>query len=273
LNGYYEISKRKFEAARSCRREDLGASRLATRSQDGKRVEGTPFVVGLVRDFLTKSSAKQRVVELGLLEKINSPQQTARLSFRQIADRYMHPELGELHDLGQGTQETFEGNIQHCIARWGDTPALDIRVLEVESWLKSLAKDNRGKYQWSTVGKIRDAMSVVYQHAQRHEMMPAGVEHNPARARKLGGPKIRTKSGYKAVRVSPAQIKKMLAVLPLLQRTMVILCSLTAIPFLNAWDFDGPRSLGWRKRFISGSDGGEAILENRRHPHLIVTLH
>jgi integrase len=106
---------------------------------------------------------------------------------------------------------------------------LDIRVLEVESWLKSLAKDNCGKYQWSTVGKIRDAMSVVYQHAQRHEIIPAGVEHNPARARKLGGPKIRTKSGYKAVRVSPAQIKKMLAVRPLLQRTMVILCSLTAI--------------------------------------------
>jgi len=202
---------------------------LATRSQDGKRVEGTPFVVGLVRDLPTKSSAKQRVVELGLLEKINSPQQTARLTFRQIADHYMHPEVGELHDLGEGTQETFEGNIQHCIARWGDTPALEIRVLEVESWLKSLAKDNRGSYQWSTVGKIRDAMSVVYQHAQRHEMIPAGVEHNPARARKLGGPKIRTKSGYKAVRVSPAQIKKMLAVLPLLQRTMVILCSLTAI--------------------------------------------
>jgi len=202
---------------------------LATRSQDGKRVEGTPFVVGLVRDLPTKSSAKQRVVELGLLEKINSPQQTARLTFRQIADHYMHPEVGELHDLGEGTQETFEGNIQHCIARWGDTPALEIRVLEVESWLKSLAKDNRGSYQWSTVGKIRDAMSVVYQHAQRHEMIPAGVEHNPARARKLGGPKIRTKSCYKAVRVSPAQIKKMLAVLPLLQRTMVILCSLTAI--------------------------------------------
>ena len=72
-------------------------------------------------------------------------------------------------------------------------------------------------------------MSVVYQHPQRDEIIPAGVEHNPERARKLGGPKIKAKSGYKAVKVTPAQIKKMLAVLPLLQRTRVILCLLTAI--------------------------------------------
>jgi len=202
---------------------------LVTRPQDGKRVEGTPLVVGLVRDYPTKSYAKQRVVELGLLEKINSPQQTGKLTFQQIGYHYMHPEIGELHDLGDGSQETSKGNIRHCIDRWGDTPAVDIRVLEVESWLKSLAKENGGKYEWSTVGKIRDAMSVVYQHAQRHELIPAGIEHNPARARKLGGPKIRTKSGYKPVRVTPMQIKKMLEFLPMLQRTMVILCSLTAI--------------------------------------------
>jgi hypothetical protein len=59
---------------------------LMTRPQDGKRVEGTPLVVGLVRDYPTKSSAKQRVSDLGLLEKINSPQQTGKLAFRQIAD-------------------------------------------------------------------------------------------------------------------------------------------------------------------------------------------
>ena len=202
---------------------------LVTRPEDGKRVEGTPLVVGLVRDYPTKSSAKQRIVDLGLVGKINSPRQIGKLMFRQIAQHYMHPEVGELHDLGDGTQETSKGNIQHCIDRWGETPAVDIRVLEVEAWLKSLAKDNSGKYEWSTVGKIRDAMSVVYQHAQRHEIIPAGVEHNPARARKLGGPKIKTKSGYKPVRVTPAQIKKMLDFLPMLQRTMVILCSLTAI--------------------------------------------
>jgi integrase len=202
---------------------------LVTRPQDGKRVEGTPLVVGLVKDYPTKSSAKQRVVDLGLLEKINSPQQTGKLTFRQIADHYMNPETGELRDLGDGSQETTRGNIQHCVARWSNTPAADVKVLEIESWLKSLAKENGGKYEWSTVGKIRDAMSVVYQHAQRHELVPAGVEHNPARARKLGGPKIKTKSGYKPVRVTPTQIKKMLDFLPLLQRTMVILCSLTAI--------------------------------------------
>jgi integrase len=202
---------------------------LVTRPEDGKRVEGTPLVVGLVKDYPTKSSANQRVVDLGLLEKINSPQQTGKVTFQQIAYHYMHPEIGELQDLGDGSQETAKGNIRHCINRWGNTPAVDIRVLEVESWLKSLAKDNGGNYEWSTVGKIRDAMSVVYQHAQRHELVPGGVEYNPARARKLGGPKIKTKSGYKPVRVTPMQIKKMLDFLPLLQRTMVILCSLTAI--------------------------------------------
>ena len=159
---------------------------LVTRPEDGKRVEGTPLVVGLVWDYPTKSSAKQRVVDLGLLEQINSPQQTGKLTFQQIAYHYMHPEVGELHDLGDGSQETSKGNIRHCINRWGHTPAVDIKVLQVESWLKSLAIENGGKYEWSTVGKIRDAMSGVYQHAQRHELVPAGIEYNPARARKLG---------------------------------------------------------------------------------------
>ena len=71
---------------------------LVTRPQDGKRVEATPLVVGLVKDYPTKSSAKQRVVDLGLLEKINSPQQRGKLTFRQIADHYMNPEIGELRD-------------------------------------------------------------------------------------------------------------------------------------------------------------------------------
>jgi hypothetical protein len=62
---------------------------LVTRPQDGKRVEGTPLVVGLVKDYPTKSSANQRVVDLGLLEKINSPQQIGKLTFQQIAYHYM----------------------------------------------------------------------------------------------------------------------------------------------------------------------------------------
>jgi len=53
--------------------------------------------------YPTKSSAKQRVVDLGLLEKINSPQQTGKVTFQQIAYHYMHPEIGELQDLGDGS--------------------------------------------------------------------------------------------------------------------------------------------------------------------------
>jgi hypothetical protein len=44
-------------------------------------------------------------------------------------------------------------------------------------------------------GSLKQVDRVVYQHAQRHEIIPAGVEHNPAPPRKLGGPKIKTKSG------------------------------------------------------------------------------
>jgi hypothetical protein len=119
--------------------------------------------------------------------ELNSPQQIGKLTFQQIAYHYMHPEIGELRDLCDGSQETSKGNVRHCIDRWGDTPAVNIRVLEVESWLKSLAQENGGKCEWSTVGKIRDAMSVVYQHAQRHELgLPhrdSGALHRPSTLR------------------------------------------------------------------------------------------
>jgi hypothetical protein len=44
-------------------------------------------------------------------------------------------------------------------------------------------------------GSLKQVDRIVYQHAQRHKIIPAGVEHNPARARNLGGPKIKPKPG------------------------------------------------------------------------------
>ena len=103
------------------------------RPSDGKRVENT-VVVGRVASFPKESSAWEEVERRSLNHNINEPDcQTGRVTFGALAHSY---EQQTLPKLAGTTQKTVRHIIDdYLVPRWGKHPALNIRALDIETWL------------------------------------------------------------------------------------------------------------------------------------------
>jgi integrase len=100
------------------------------------------------------------------------------------------------------------------IPRWGNHELNQVRTVEVESWLRSLARAR------STCAKIRNLMSVLFNHAWRHELF----DRNPIKlvrqsAKRRAAPNV----------LIPAEIKLLLDNLALRERTLVLLAASTGL--------------------------------------------
>jgi integrase len=104
---------------------------------------------------------------------------------------------------------TYEGYLRKWIVpRWGKYTLSDIKTMEVELWLRqvSLAR--------ATCSKLRNVMSVVFNHAIRHDLFdrnPIALVRQSAKRRKA--PEILT----------VAEVQQLLAALGPRERTMVLL--------------------------------------------------
>jgi integrase len=52
---------------------------------------------------------------------------------------------------------------------WGSLNIRDVRIIAVENWLRKLLRANGSPLAPSTKAKIRSLMSVLFNHAIRHE--------------------------------------------------------------------------------------------------------
>jgi integrase len=100
------------------------------------------------------------------------------------------------------------------IPRWGDYELSEIRTIEVESWLRRLARAR------STCAKIRNLMSVLFNHAWRYELF----DRNPIKLVRQSA-KRRTAPNV----LIPAEIKLLLDNLALRERTLVLLAASTGL--------------------------------------------
>ena len=94
------------------------------------------------------------------------------------------------------------------IPRWGEHLLSDIRTIEVESWLRSLTVAR------STCAKIRNIMSLLFNHACRYEFF----DRNPIRLVRQSG-----KRRSAPVVLTPAEIRLLLEGLKIRERTLVFL--------------------------------------------------
>jgi integrase len=173
-----------------------------TRPEDGKRVEHT-LAVGLVSTFPTKDKVWAEVDRLQIKSTINTPQAkiAAHVTFGDLAAHFKQHDMED--DRAYSTVERYKHTLDGClIPRWGDCPALSIKTLEIEAWLKSLRREGLA---WPTLDKIRRIMGVIYKHGQRHELIPKGEENNPVLL-----VRCKTTSGYEAIPVNEAQAKSIL---------------------------------------------------------------
>lgn len=100
------------------------------------------------------------------------------------------------------------------IPRWGNYELGEVRTIEVESWLRSLPLAR------SSCAKIRNLMSVLFNHAWRHELF----DRNPIKfvrqsAKRRAAPNV----------LAPAEIKLLLDHLDLRERTLVLVAASTGL--------------------------------------------
>ncbi len=137
-------------------------------------------VVGTVEEFRTKSDAQKAVDALRLTINEQTPRQQLReISFDTLVQHYRQHEMPDIfykksklpdeiaeddNRKSYATQDTYEGYLKKWILpRWKSYRLPDIKSVQVEQWLKSLALAPGSK------AKIRNIMSALYSHAIRWE--------------------------------------------------------------------------------------------------------
>lgn len=205
-----------------------------TRRGDGKRVERT-ICVGLVRKFPSEAKAWEEVDRLRLLDTVNEDCdfRGRPIKFADIAAHYERIELGDQSKVmiprSHSTVSNYKRNLaKRIIPRWGKKTALSITTLDIENWLLSLREEGLAN---QTCARLKAIMSLVYAHAQRHKLIPAGAEHNPLTHKKDGGVGVRcpTKSDYESMIISPPQALAIWSKLPLAESTLTMLAASTGL--------------------------------------------
>jgi hypothetical protein len=81
------------------------------------------------------------------------------------------------------------------IAQWGDQIAENIEPLEIQKWFNAL--HNKKGYGWTTVSKIRGIMNRIFK---------IGIIHKKVTKNPVEGLATSTKTTYKAIKITPAQM-------------------------------------------------------------------
>jgi integrase len=191
------------------------------------------MVLGTVKDFSNEAAARKALA--GLLREINATDRRVCLrpiTMQELAAHYRQHELKESNWKSYSTRYAYEGYLRKWIVpRWG-TYSLDaVRAVEIEAWLQQLGRA-RG-----TCIKIRNLMSVLFNHASRHDLF----DRNPASLVRQSGKRRSIPSVF-----AVEELQRLLATLDNKLRVMALLAIGTGLRcselFALKWkdiDFDG----------------------------------
>ena len=195
--------------------------RFRVTNAEGRRVEHT-LPVGLVAKFAKESDAWREVDRLGLGMRINDAPAPGRVLFSFLAEHYLKADFGEdaVRPKSVNTTQHVECVVrQYLIPRFGDEIAEDIKPLDIQRWFKSLHTDKA--LAWTTISKMRGILRRIYK---------VGIVHGHASRNPVEHVETRSKTGYRAIVITPAQTLAILHSLPsLLHFTLVLTCSATAL--------------------------------------------
>src|SRR5438876_4646567 len=187
---------------------DVWCSRWREAGADGRRIHGR-IVLETAEELKNIASARKMVT--GLRSEININDIRIRRESITLADLSRHFQQRELADrnprIAYSTKKAYAGYLEKWIEpRWGEYSLLEIRAVEVESWLKSL---NRAP---GTRSKIRNVMSLLFNHGRRHDL----CDRNPIQwvrqsAKRRATPDILTRD----------EVRTLLANLRFRERTLV----------------------------------------------------
>jgi hypothetical protein len=167
--------------------------------------------VGPVSQFEKREDALRAVSALQHdINHAGKRQASAAITIRELFDHYRQRELrADNTSKTASTKHAYEGYITKWICpRWEAFPLARVRAGEVEQWLRSLPLAP------GSCAKIRNIMSVLFNHAIRHDL----YDRNPIRwvrqsAKRRKAPTV----------LSSSELQSLLSALDVRERTLMLL--------------------------------------------------
>jgi integrase len=159
---------------------------------NGKRIR-RKVIIGTVKEYPTEASALKAAESLRITINGEHPQPSQQpVSVAALVDHFKQHELGpmdEHDDDDEGRAYSTRSNYIdildfHVAPKWGSKTLREVRTVAVEKWLRKLDLARGSK------AKIRSIMSVLFNHAIRHEFLPQGA--NPITMVRQSAKRMRT---------------------------------------------------------------------------------
>ena len=141
-------------------------------SCSGAKRKHRRIVIGSLDTLRDESAALKAIAALRRDININDRRmKTKPLRLAELIEHFRQRELAADNEWKTlSTRVTYEGYLRKWIVpRWGATSLSATRAVEVELWLRTLPLARASR------AKIRNLMSVLFNHARRHDF----IDHNP----------------------------------------------------------------------------------------------
>jgi integrase len=174
-------------------------------------------IIGTLEEYSDVDAARRAVT--GLIAKVNSANPRKSLDSMTIAQLCNHFEQRELAQSNSwrsyATKKCYAVYLKRWIVpHWGRHELHNVRTIEVECWLRRLPLAK------SSCAKIRNLMSVLFNHACRYELF----DRNPIHLVRQGAKRKKVPCV-----LTPAEIKVLVDGLGLRERTLVLLAASTGL--------------------------------------------
>jgi integrase len=134
-------------------------------------------VIGTLEEYPTEELAQAAVngLRMSINEDRNRQLQQA-VYISDVIDHYLETELSKETDWhSHATRIVYRAYLNRWVRpRWGSTNIRDVRTIVVESWLRQLHRQDGEALANSTRAKIRNLMSLMFNHAIRYEWLEQG---------------------------------------------------------------------------------------------------
>jgi integrase len=174
-------------------------------------------IVGTVEHYPDEPAARRAVV--GLLSEINTdarPTNPRVMTIAQLCDHFEQRELSEENTWrSHATKKIYKTYLTRWVRpHWHNFELAEIITIQVESWLRGLPLAK------SSCAKIRNLMSVLFNHACRYELF----DRNPIYLVRQSAKRRRAPTV-----LMPAEIKALVDNLGIRERTLVLLAVSTGL--------------------------------------------
>ena len=190
--------------------------RRSEKSLSGARIQ-RKRVIGTIDRYPNEPAARSAVT--ALLAEINSEKAricTRSITVAQLCDHFEQRELAKDNTWrSHATKKTYQAYLNRWVRlHWRQYELAEVRTIQVESWLRRLPLAK------SSCAKIRNLMSVLFNHACRYELF----DRNPIHLVRQSAKRRRT-----PIVLVPAEIKALVDNLSIRERTLILLAVSTGL--------------------------------------------